>query len=247
MDKLSLITVLVVDADRSVCELLNDYLGNNGFRVLSASSAAGARGVLERHPTHLLILDADLAGDDSFSLVRFVRAHFEVGIVMVSGVADTVDRIVGLEVGADDYLAKPFDLRELRARLRSVLRRFWRGDLAPADLLLTGPPARLLALGRTQLNLDSRQLFGHAGQEIPLTTAEFDLLHILGERPNRPLSRDQLMMLTRHRDWDPLDRSIDIQIARLRKKIETNPAQPRLIKTLRGIGYMFVPERKDLT
>ena len=243
MDKLSPFTVLVVGAEQGVCELLEDYLGHHGFRVLSAADAVAARAVLERHPPHLLVLDADLAGDDGFWFLRFVRENFEIGIVMVSESTETVDRIVGLEVGADDYLAKPFDLRELRARLHNLTRRYWHSDLTAVGLSPATSRSRVLALGRTQLNLDSHQLFDDNGHEIPLSTAEFELLQILAARPNRPLSRNQLMMLTRHRDWDPLDRSIDIQIARLRKKIELEPAQPCLIKTVRGIGYMFVPER----
>lgn len=239
MDKQSPINVLLVGAEQGVCELLEDYLGHHGFLVLSATGHIQARAVLERHPPHLLVLDADLEGDDGYWFLRFVRAHFEIGIVMVSASTATVDRIVGLEVGADDYLAKPFDLRELRARLHNLTRRYGPDDLQQ------GSRGRVIALGRTQLNLDSHQLFDDSGHEIPLTTAEFNLLQILAARPNRPLSRDQLMMLTRHRDWDPLDRSLDIQIARLRKKIEVKPAQPCLIKTIRGIGYMFVPERQQ--
>ena len=163
---------------------------------------------------------------------------------MVSGAGETIDRIVGLEVGADDYLAKPFDPRELRARLKSVLRRYQRS--APSATAEPAPasPAettRRVSVGTGLLDLDSCQLFGAEGQEIPLTRMEFELLRVFVERPNRPLSRDRLMMLTQNRDWDPYDRSLDIRVVRLRRKIEADPDHPRSIRTVRGTGYLYMP------
>jgi DNA-binding response OmpR family regulator len=236
------VTVLVVDDDQTVCELLEDYLGDNQYRVLTANNGAEARAILADSAPHVVLLDIGLPGEDGLSLARFIREQYDIGIVIVSGAGDTVDRIVGLEVGADDYIGKPFDLRELRARIKSVLRRYQR---EPASTPPAADPLRdqRIAMGHAALDINSRQLFGKDGAEIPLTSTEFDLLRVFAERPNRPLSRDQLMTLTRNRDWDPFDRSIDIRIARLRRKIEEDPESPKAIKTMRGIGYMFVPPK----
>ncbi len=238
------ITVLIVDDDEIVRELLEDYLSASHYRVLTAANGQEARNLLVAHAPHVVLLDVNLPGEDGLSLARFIRAQYDIAIIMVSGAGDTVDRIVGLEVGADDYLSKPFDLRELRARLKSVLRRYQRDPQASAEDIVPEPLVQhRVQIGIASLDFDSRQLFDRDGQEIALTSTEFDLLKVFAERPNRPLSRDQLMTLTRNRDWDPLDRSIDIRIARLRRKIEAEPEQPKAIKTLRGVGYMFVPTR----
>lgn len=236
------ISILVVDDDATVRELLTDYLSDNQYTVTSASNGAAARELLAEQVPHVALLDIGLPGEDGLTLARFIREQYDIGIIIVSGAGDTVDRIVGLEVGADDYLSKPFDLRELRARLKSVLRRYQRTateTVPQADLLAS----RRIALGGAALDLESRQLFDKSGAEVALTSAEFDLLKVFVERPNRPISRDQLMTLTRNRDWDPFDRSIDIRIARLRRKIEDDPETPRALKTVRGVGYMFVPPR----
>ena len=234
------VTVLVVDDVEGVRELLQDYLGDNGYSVLVAANGQSMRTVLMERTPHVVLLDIGLPGEDGLSLARFVREQFDIGIIMVSGAGETVDRIVGLEVGADDYLSKPFDLRELRARLKSVLRRYQR-DPTPAPQPADTQPGTRVPCGVATLDLESCQLFGADGHEIPVTAAEFELLKVFVERPNRPLSRDQLMTLTRNRDWDPFDRSIDIRIARLRKKVEIDPDKPKAIKTKRGIGYMYVP------
>ena len=241
MNSTTTVTVLVVDDDPTVRELLDDYLSDNGYRVLEAGNGPQARAILEEQAPHLVILDVGLPGEDGLSLARFIREQYDIGILMVSGAGETVDRIIGLEVGADDYVAKPFDLRELRARLKSVLRRYQRDPSPPPAAEGGGSPR--VPFGAALLDLGSHQLFGRDGREIAITGAEFDLLRIFAERPNRPLSRDQLMTLTRNRDWDPFDRSIDIRIARLRKKVEADPDNPVSIKTMRGVGYMFVPPR----
>ena len=230
--------VLVVDDDPTVRELLEDYLGEEACRVQTARDGRSARAAVEREVPDVVLLDVGLPGEDGLSLARYLREHHDIGIIMLSGAGTTVDRIVGLEVGADDYLAKPFDLRELRARLKSVLRRYQRNA---AEGAAAAAGTRRVSFGTAALDLDTRQLFDAQGHEIPLTSAEYDLLKIFAERPNRPLTRDQLMMLTRNRDWDPSDRSIDIQIARLRKKMEADGEQPQALKTVRGVGYMFVP------
>ena len=239
------VRVLIVDDDPQVRELLEDYLSEQGFDVTTADSAAAGRAALNGCATGAVLLDVGLPGEDGLSLARHIREHHDIGIIMVSGAGETVDRIVGLEVGADDYLAKPFDLRELKARLKSVLRRYQRprGEVAASDPEPPEPAARRVVLGQRVLDLDSRQLFDDADEEIPLTRMEFDLLEVLVQRPNRPLSRDQLLNLTQNRDWDPMDRSIDIRIGRLRGKIESDPEKPQLIRTVRGIGYMYVPGR----
>lgn len=230
--------VLLVDDDEYIRDMLSEFLDGCGYRVMTADSAASARERMQERMPSVVLLDVGLPGEDGLSLARSLRDQQDVGIIMVSGAGDTVDRIIGLEVGADDYIAKPFDLRELRARLKSVLRRYQRPG--PAETLAAA--GRRVRFGAAWLDLQSRLLFSEAGEEIPITAAEFELLKVFAERPRRPLSRDQLMSLTQNRDWDPYDRSIDIRIARLRKKVEHDPSRPRAIKTMRGTGYMFVPE-----
>jgi two-component system phosphate regulon response regulator OmpR len=235
--------VLVVDDDTDVRELLRDYLSEQGYEVRDVDSAAAARAALGDQVPDVALLDVGLAGEDGLSLARYIRERFDIGIIMISGAGETLDRIIGLEVGADDYVSKPFDPRELRARLKSVLRRYQRDDDGAAETRAGAPAAatRRIQIGACVLDLDTRQLFDAAGAETPLTSMEFDLLKVFIDRPNRPLSRDQLLTLTQNRDWDPFDRSIDIRVARLRRKIEPDAEQPRIIRTLRGVGYMYVP------
>ena len=232
--------VLVVDDDPDVREFLQEYLTGHGFQVHTAESGDGARALLNGCSPDVALLDVGLPGEDGLSLARHLRERLDIGIIMVSGAGETVDRIVGLEVGADDYLAKPFDPRELRARLKSVLRRYQRSgpSLAAPEEPVAG---RSVAVGACSLDLESHRLFDRDGQEVPITAMEFELLRVFAERPNRPLTRDQLMNLTQNRDWDPYDRSIDIRIARLRRKIEAEPERPQALRTVRGVGYMFVP------
>ena len=237
------VTILVVDDDPDIRELLEDYLGDQGYKVVALATADAFRRALTEHDPDVVLLDVGLPGEDGLSLARHVREHFDVGIIMVSGAGETIDRIVGLEVGADDYLAKPFDPRELLARVKSVLRRYKHQankvtNEAGRD---NGAPHRA-RIGVGVLDLDSCQLLDADGKEIPITAMEFELLKVFCERPNRPLSRDQLLNLTQNRDWDPYDRSIDIRIARLRRKIEPDPEKPVFLKTVRGMGYMFVPQ-----
>ena len=234
-------TVLVVDDDAQICDMLRDYLDEHGFKVLTAGDGAGARSLLAEQIPHVVLLDVGLPGEDGLSLARHLRENYDIGIIMVSGASDTVDRIIGLEVGADDYLAKPFDLRELRARLKSVLRRYPRGA-EPAPATQAAQTVRRVRFGLCTLDLDTCLLQAADGSEVPITRAEFELLRVFAERPNRPLSREQLFALAQNRDWDPMDRSIDIRIARLRKKIEPDPEHPRVLRTVRGLGYMYAPD-----
>ncbi len=236
------IQILIVDDDPVVREMLTEYLSGQGYQVLVADNGRVLRELLEEQAPHVVLLDIHMPGEDGLSLARYVRERFDIGIVMVSGAGETVDKIIGLEVGADDYVSKPFDPRELLARIKSVLRRYQRSATAAEPVpAVTLPPNRQVAVGPCTLDLDARQLRGANGAEIPLTSAEFELLKIFAERPNRPLTRDQILNLTQNRDWDPFDRSIDIRIARLRRKIEPDAEQPQVIRTVRGVGYMYVP------
>ncbi len=234
--------ILVVDDDPDVRQLLVDYLSEAGYQVTTAENADAARAELDSNAPHVVLLDVGLPGEDGLSLARFIRERHDVGIIMVSGAGDTVDRIIGLEVGADDYISKPFDPRELRARLKSVTRRYKRAGEAQTHAEEEKQDDERIPVGDCTLDRRRQQLFDAAGGEIPLTRMEYELLCVFLERPNRPLSRDQLLNLTQNRDWDPYDRSIDIRITRLRRKIEPTAEKPQLIRTVRGVGYMFVPD-----
>lgn len=229
-------TLLVVDDDQVVRELLRDYFGEQGFEVQLATSAADARRMLNLAVPQLVFLDVGLPGEDGLSLARHIREQFDIPIVMVSGAGEPLDRIIGLEVGADDYVTKPFEPRELLARVKSIMRRYRR-----VPELLAERPAERVRIPGFELDMASRRIFRVDGEELVLTRMEFDLLQVFVEHPNRVLSRDQLLNMTQNRDWDPFDRSIDIRVARLRRKLEERADSPQLIRTVRGVGYMFVP------
>ena len=229
--------ILIVEDDREIRESVCDYLAGHGYACSQAGDGKAMRAAIAEGAPALVLLDLRLPGEDGLSLARWLRDNHDVAIIMVTAAGEVVDRVVGLEVGADDYLAKPFDLRELLARVKSVLRR---GGGKQAKGKAAGGTKRV-SIGACQLDLDTHQLIGREGEEIPLTGMEFDLLRVFAEHPNRVLSRDQLLTLTRNREWEPFDRSIDIRIARLRRKIEADPEKPRTIKTVRGAGYIFIP------
>jgi two-component system phosphate regulon response regulator OmpR len=233
--------VLIVDDDASVRDMIAEYLGDNDYEVLQADSGESMRAALAKRVPDVVLLDVRLGREDGLSLARFLREHYSIGIIMVTAAGDVVDRVIGLEVGADDYIAKPFDPRELRARLRSVMRRSTGAAHAPADTQAAAKAPPRVRVGRHFLDLAGYRLFDTDGREIALTSMEFDLLKLFVERPNQVLSRDQLLNATRNRDWQPFDRSIDIRIARLRRKIENDPEAPQLIRTVRNGGYMYVP------
>jgi len=228
--------VLVVDDDPAIRQMLAEYLAEHGYAVAQAASGKEMRLELEREVPAAVLLDIGLPGEDGLTLARFVRERYDVAIIMVTGAGDVVDRVAGLEVGADDYIAKPFDPRELRARLKSVLRRLENNAKPKLQ--------SRVSVGRCLPDMKSRQLTDAKGNEIPLTAMEFDLLKAFIERPNQVLSRDQLLTMTRNREWEPFDRSIDIRVTRLRRKVEADPDRPRAIRTVRGAGYMFVPGEK---
>ena len=232
--------IVVVDDERDLRETVAEYLSLHGYRVTPAANGVELRAILEGGRVDLVVLDIAMPGEDGLSLARFLRVQHTAGIIMLTASGETVDRIVGLEMGADDYLAKPVDLRELLARIKAVLRRAMREARGPRD----GEAAtnRVIAFGPCSLDLDAHKLFDAEGGEIAITAMEFDLLKAFAEHPNRVLSRDLLLDMAHNRDWEPFDRSIDIRIARLRRKIEPDPAKPATIRTVRGAGYMFVAE-----
>lgn len=231
--------IVVVDDERDIRETVAEYLSLHGFRVTPAAGGEELRRVLDGGRVDLVVLDIAMPGEDGLSLARFLRVQHTAGIVMLTASGETVDRIVGLETGADDYLAKPVDLRELLARIKAVLRRTGRDRHDPRNAAAPAPN-RVVAFGRCALDLDAHKLFDEQGGEIAITAMEFDLLKAFAEHPNRVLSRDLLLDLAHNRDWEPFDRSIDIRIARLRRKIEQDPGKPETIRTVRGAGYMFV-------
>ena len=234
--------ILIVDDDPSVREMLAEYLGTHGYEVAQVDRGTAMREAIEKSLPDIVLLDVNLPGEDGLSLARFMRERLDVGIIMVTGASGVADRVAGLEVGADDYVVKPFDLRELRARVKSLIRRRQsRPAAAPAGEASAARHGSRIRVGACALDLDAHQLFAADGGEIPLTTMEYDLLKAFVERPNQVLNRDQLLSLTRNRDWEPFDRSIDIRIARVRRKIEADPEHPEAIRTVRGAGYMFVP------
>ena len=229
--------ILVVDDERDLCETVAEYLVRHGFAVRTAMDGEAMAARLLEKAADLVILDINMPGEDGLTLARRLREHSDVSIMMLTAAGAIVDRVVGLEMGADDYIGKPFDLRELLARVRTVLRR--RVD-AETRLAKASGPSDTLRLGHWLLDLDAHKLMGKDGVEVRLTAMEFDLLHAFARHPNRVLSRDQLLHLAHRRDWEPFDRSIDIRVTRLRKKIERDPAKPEIIKTIRGTGYMYV-------
>jgi two-component system OmpR family response regulator len=228
--------ILVVDDQQEICDLVREYLTDEGFRVSTANNGAGLREEMSRGPVDLVILDLVLPGEDGLQLARELRSGSDIGIIMLTGRGEMVDRIIGLEMGADDYLSKPFHLRELLARVRSVLRR----GPARASERAGEPRARIRFVGWT-LDLASRELLSSSGEEVRLTTGEFELLAAFVNHPNQVLSRDRLLDLSRHREAGPFDRTIDVQVGRLRRKLEDDPQTPTMIKTVRGGGYIFTP------
>ena len=227
--------ILVVDDDADLRWMVNKYLSKHDYSVTLAEDGEKMREVLEHESFDLAILDINLPGEDGLSLARYLRSNHNIGIIMLSAAAEVFDRIIGLEMGADDYVTKPFEPRELLARVKSVLRRAQNTSEVSAD-----GAAKLVKFGEFSLNLESHQLLDQENQVVSLTSMEFDLLKAFAENPNKVLNRDQLLNLSHNRDWDPFDRSIDIRITRLRRKIEKQPSQPQIIKTVRGAGYIFV-------
>jgi two-component system OmpR family response regulator len=231
----------VLDDEVEITTLLAGYLQGHGFRVSQLHSGRSLLELMASDAPALVLLDLGLPGEDGFAIARQLREHWRCGLVIVTGRGDAVDKVVGLEVGADDYVTKPFDLRELLARIKAVLRR-----LAPSAAGEARPDAEaatnLLRFAEWELDTAARRLLDPNGREVALTTGEFDLLNTLATHPGRVLSRDFLLEATRGRDGGPFDRTIDVQIGRLRRKLEDDPNQPQIIKSVRGAGYILVPK-----
>jgi two-component system phosphate regulon response regulator OmpR len=229
-------TILIVDDEPDVRAVLEEYFVAHGYAAFAAESASVARTMVAQHPFDLALVDIHMPGEDGLSLARHLRERYaKLAIVMLTSAGTVIDRIVGLEMGADDYVPKPFDPRELAARVKSVLRRTSsasRGEIGDARV----------RIGRCVLDVAAHRLTDDKGGEVSMSPLEFDLLKALAEHPNRALSRERILNLSQQRDWDPFDRSVDLRIMRLRKKIEPDPEHPRFIRTIRNEGYIFVPD-----
>jgi two-component system phosphate regulon response regulator OmpR len=242
-------TLLIVDDEPELLKLLAEYFGGQGFRVLTAADAVAARAILADTQPEVAVLDVHLPGEDGLALARWLRVQRPcTGILMLSTAAETVDRIVGLEIGADDYVGKPFELRELHARIKGLLRRAATPAAAASAAAPQAPsaaPTRRVPFGTCTLDLDQRRLVDAEGRDVEISAAEFDLMHLFVRNPGRALNRDQIMEGAHNRSWDVFDRSIDLRVMRLRRKVERNPEKPEFIKTVRGIGYVYVPGGRD--
>ena len=224
--------VLIVDDDETVRQLVDEYLAQNDFRVSGASGGAELMGALAAQVIDLVLLDLRLRGEDGMQLLRQVRAHSQIPVIILTGRTEEADRVMGLELGADDYLTKPFSPRELLARIRTVLRRTHAGQEVHG-----APVCRAYRIPGWELNLRTRRLKGADGAEVGLSNGEFNLLAALLASANRVVTRDQLIEMSRRYDNEVYDRAVDVQILRLRRKLERNPAEPQIIVTERGAGY----------
>lgn len=229
--------ILVVDDNPEILDLLTRFLSQHGMRVSTAADGEEMGRILTADPPDLVVLDLMLPGEDGLTICRRLRVETDMPVIMLTAMGEETDRIVGLEVGADDYLPKPFNPRELLARIKAVLRRS--RDSGEAAVAESG--RRVYCFEGWRFAIDRRQLFDPAGTEVPLSSGEYALLLALVQHPQRTLSRDQLLDLARGRDAMPFDRSIDTQVSRLRRKIEADPQNPRLVKTVWGAGYIFTP------
>jgi two-component system, OmpR family, response regulator len=227
----------VVDDEVEITLLLAGYLGNHGFRVSQLHTGGALMHVMATDPPALVLLDLGLPGEDGFAIARQLREHWHCGLVIVTGRGDAIDKVVGLEVGADDYVTKPFDMRELLARIKAVLRR-----LAPSTATgAPGSPSRTrLRFANWELDTAARRLLDPTGRDVPLTTGEFELLSVFARNPGRVLSRDFLLEQTRGREAAAFDRTIDVLVGRLRRKIEADADDPQIVKSVRGAGYILV-------
>jgi len=229
--------IAVLDDEVDITRLLANYLQPHGYRVTQLHDGPSLMALMEHDPPALVLLDLGLPNEDGLAIARQLREHWRCGLVIVTGRGDAVDKVVGLEVGADDYVTKPFELRELLARIRAVLRRMASAPTAPAAPVVRNR----FSFAGWELDLAARRLVRAEGDDVTLTSGEFDLLRVLVQNPGQVLSRDFLIQETRGRDAGPFDRTIDVQIARLRKKLEADPETPQLIKSVRSAGYILVP------
>ncbi len=253
--------IAILDDEVDITQLLATYLGSNGFRVTQRHTGPALMELMVEDAPDMVLLDLGLPGEDGFAIARRLREHWNCGLVIVTGRGDAVDRIVGLEIGADDYVTKPFDLRELLARIKAVLRRSHADASAPAAAAQaeaaprphsapstpSDPPGAANAnherfrFAGWLLDQRARRLVSPEGVEVMLTSGEFDLLKVFVQHPGRVLSRDFLLESTRGREAAPFDRTVDVQIGRLRRKLESDPQDPKLLKSVRSVGYVLVP------
>jgi two-component system, OmpR family, response regulator len=248
--------IAILDDEVDITQLLATYLGANGFRVTQHHSGSALMELMAADAPDLVLLDLGLPGEDGFTIARRLREHWNCGLVIVTGRGDAIDRIVGLEIGADDYVTKPFDLRELLARIKAILRRTHANAPATGDMPLAATAAKpnhgtklatapavsgeCFRFAGWLLDRRARRLLNPDGTEVALTGGEFDLLSVFVQHPGRVLSRDFLLETTRGREAAPFDRTVDVQIGRLRKKLESDPQDPQLLKSVRSVGYVLV-------
>jgi two-component system phosphate regulon response regulator OmpR len=231
--------IVIVDDDVRIRDLLRRFLSQEGFDVLLAEDSRALDRILNRETIDLIVLDLMLPGEDGLSICRRLRAkQVRTPVIMLTAKGEDVDRITGLEIGADDYLGKPFNPRELLARIHAVLRRRPQGEVPGAP---SSSDHETIVFGAFSLDLGTRALTRN-GEDMPLTSGEFAMLKALARHPKQALTRDKLAQLARGRDFEPFDRSLDVQISRLRKMIELDPASPKIIQTVWGVGYVFVPD-----
>ncbi|MEM9277352.1 MAG: response regulator transcription factor [Pseudomonadota bacterium] len=230
--------ILVCDDELDVREMLQEYLGKRGYKVSTASNGDELRAILSVNDVDAMIMDINMPKEDGLSILRSLRPDNTTPVIMLTAAGDVVDRIIGLEMGADDYLGKPVDLRELEARIKAVLRR----NAAVGMQQESARDGNKAVFGDYTLDTDAAKLLDSDGAEIALTAMEYSLLKVFAENRGRVLNRDQILEKAHDRSWDPFDRSIDIRISRLRRKLESNPEKPEIIKTVRGIGYLYDPK-----
>jgi DNA-binding response OmpR family regulator len=228
--------IVVCDDEEPMREMLEELLTDEGYAVTTAKDGAELRRLVPQIRPDLVVCDLRMPGEDGLSITRWLRAESHCAVLMLTGMGSVLDRVVGLEMGADDYLAKPFDPAELRSRIKAVLRR----TMAPVHG--HGRPVGRTRVGKCVVDMEQKTLFDENGEKVSLTSMEFDLLYTFITHAKRVLSRDQLLEMAHHQRWDPFDRSIDIRITRLRKKIEVDPSKPRVLRTVRGEGYMLLPD-----
>ncbi len=230
--------ILVCDDEVDVREMLQEYLSKRGYQVSAASGGEELRAIAAAEPVDVMIMDINMPKEDGLSILRSLRPENTTPVIMLTAAGDVVDRIIGLEMGADDYLGKPVDLRELEARIKAILRRGSMNDSASS----VKPGEDYALFGDYTLDKEAAKLLAADGTEVQLTAMEYSLLKVFAENKGRVLNRDQLLEQAHDRSWDPFDRSIDIRISRLRRKLEANPEKPEIIRTVRGIGYLYDPK-----
>ena len=233
--------IIIVDDEAPAREMVGDYLKMHGFNVTLCDGGKSLRGAIETEVPDLVVLDLNMPEEDGLSIIRDLKSRTNVPVIMLTATASPIDRVVGLELGADDYVAKPCELRELMARIRSVLRRSVPAKAATEGVAAGNAKERLVRFGTKWLDLEAQALRDDEGNEHPLTASEFGLLKVFAANPKRVLSRERLLELANARDSEAFDRAVDLRIMRIRRKIEPDPAKPAVIRTIRGGGYLFSP------